>query len=884
MMKFKWKTGYLWLMMLCLGIGWLAGWPRPGIAQTETITDLSFADLELDDLTLVSPAGFQRVNFPIPQEQEIQGEISYINLHYQVFYGLNGMATPPAGIDSARFTITIEDIPVAVFVPQAGPEQQIQLPIPWGAVNDPTNTTLTLRFELFAGENCANFQPIRIVIFNDSAFHLVWKPRPLTPALPQLSQLLQRNQAITPTLSLIIPDQYSEADLSAAAAIAAFVGKETGGEVSLALHTVATAPPELLESSDLVVIGRPEQNQLLRQWYAQALLPTQWLTNTIDLIADPSGNRYQLQVTNLDPTASWAGQNIVAEIPPGHQFQSCAPDCIVSGRLLSWPLPAGTDTFTATLQFSHNNQPIIAAQTPITLSLRTESQVVLYLENSLEPVSEPLATLFRSNFGPLPPQDGLLQLISSPFANNHFALIVTGSTDAGLQKAAQALSASTPILSPNGQIAMIRDVRPVAQPLANTITLPERFTLAQIGFREATLSGLGDQFATASFQIPANWQLQEGATFHLTYLYANTLDQAISGLRVELNGQTIGSIPLNATGNEQSVEFALPMGDLRVGQTNNLRFVATLFVNDPCAAVGTPLAWVRIRNLSQVFIPHQEDQTTPTPAPITAATPAGDLSDLLFVLPSQPEPSDLVALSQVANQLGRNSVGFGFAPQVRLAPLANSQSLEDSFVIAIGRPTANDLIQQVNADLPQPFLADSDMVALTIGNVAYQLPAGTSLGLLQKMAAPWNQNRPLWLITGTTAEGVEWAGRAFASLPAEQLSGNVTVIQGSEAISFNNLSNSILTAIEAVATLPVTLQPLPPTQTPTPAPTSQSPAEEITALTQSKVTFEIPPEYLAPEEGIPAGIRQLVTILFTAGGLFTLIGLLMGWWRRRRRA
>lgn len=883
-MKNRGLLFWKWIgVVLFLGMGWAWQWIVPATAQTTpepdsgNLSKISFAELGESSFTLISPASFARISFPIPQDQQIRGEESYLDLHYQIFYGTDGLGVVPAEIESARFTITIEDIPVANIVPRTPTEQHIQIPIPWGAVTDPNNSSLTVRFEIFAGENCAILQPIRVVIYDDSAFNLVWDTRPLAISLGNFTQLLQRNQSVTETLSIILPEAYSSNELTAAAAVSAAIGKQTEGELLTYLQSASTVTPEQLQNHDLVIIGKPNQHSLLQEWYEEGLLPTQWLTPSVSFVVEPDGEQYQLQMVKRDAGTDWTNHSLVVEIPPFHEWQSCQPNCVPTGRLIRWDVPAQSQIFTATLQFTLLDQPILAAQTPITLSLRTEDGRILYLENSQQPVTSQNPAFLFSDQGAIPAQDGLLQLIASPYAPHHFALVVTSASDIGLIKAARALSATKPIFSPDGRLAIIRQVQAVSLPTSDTTLLPERFTLAEIGFRDAALTGLGQQLATVNFQIPVNWQLQEGATFRLRYLHANTLDGALSGLTIELNGQPIGSVPLTGASSEQTVEFALPIHDLRVGKNNSLRFLATMYVADPCAAVGTPLAWTRIRNQSELFLPHLSLSTTVTPPSLTAMLPAADLNDLVVVMPAQPEPTDLSSLNLMMNKFGAESVGFGFSPQVMLPPISPTITLTDSFVVAIGRPSANGLIGLVNDQLPQPFVAGTDMAALTIGNVVYQLPAGFSLGMIQKLPAPWNPNRPLWLITGTTSQAVQWASEVYATSPADQLVGDIILIQEEQLLSFVSGNRSILGAIEAIVTEP--LQVVPATLTPTPISISPTPSSTEVGLlsTPVVVTPEMPAQYFPPSDNLPTEIKTLIFALFGVGTLFTLAGLFFNW-------
>jgi hypothetical protein len=84
-------------------------------------------------------------------------------------------------------------------------------------------------------------------------------------------------------------------------------------------------------------------------------------------------------------------------------------------------------------------------------------------------------------------------------------------------------------------------------------------------------------------------------------------------------------------------------------------------------------------------------------------------------------------------------------------------TLGDYRLIALGRPSRNPALQQVSAQLPQPFQPGSDEIQRRIDQVVFRLSPALSLGLVQLIPSPWNAARASLAGTGTTDEGVKGA-------------------------------------------------------------------------------------------------------------------------------
>lgn len=875
-------------LLLCL----LAGLKIPLSAQAQTPTatptpspaantfSFTLADLGQTTQVMLSPLDEILIPFTTPKDWAIRGEASAITLYYDVVYGsgLTPGASLPPELAEARIDVTLNDVALASFTPYPTTGGVLRLPIPYSAILDPEANAHTLRLTLYAGSNCTLLDSIRFVLYENSQIDLTYTPLPPVTDLSTFPRPLWRQRLAPETSLIVLPDAYNDADLSAAAAVAAAIGQQTEGAVQTELTTASALTSEQLASSDIVAVGQPTQNSFIADLYAQSLLPTRLAPQPVDLAVAAAEDTYLITMQPRVPAADLAGNRLVAEIPPFHQVTACDSNCFANQRTVVWDIPV-SGTLTTTLQVNLNDQPVVAAQTPITLTLVNSAGGPLYTRSSrvitadAEPATNGGSVLYDADRAILYPDDGLLQIIASPASASHVVLVVTGSSAAGVTKAARALSSAEPILSFGGSVAVIRAIRHTPLLPTGLEALPETFTLADLGYRGASLEGIGRKTSSISFDMPANWAIQPGASLTLNYRQSPALNATLSGLVVELNGNPVGGAQASSTGGAQQLVIPLAPTDFNPGESNRLRFIADMDMTDPCLPGNTPLAWTRIDIASQLTLPRQVLTTTSTTDSQNLIGPAADLGDLLFVLPAAPTTTDLNALARLANKFGQDSLGFGLSPQVART-VGDTVSLSQNYVVAVGRPTNNAFTASLNDALPQPFLPGSDTLQETVGTVVYRLGANVSLGIIQIMPAPWAGNRPFLVISGGSDEGVDWASRAYVDpLLSADMEGNVTLVQRERVVSFNTTQGGgggLASAINNVTQTPVQIELV----TPAAPAAATSAAAAITTPSAAATTApaSVLPDRYTPPSSQPSSSLWAVIIGLLVAGVALAIG------------
>lgn len=736
--------------------------------------EISLEQLNRTNLTLRGPIDSDQVDFSLPYRWQLK-EGGYLQLYYDLLFDAVGQTSIAS--EAARvFLLEVyfdDELVAALNLQQVGRNQSLQLPLPT-TTNTPDNNRHTLRFVLTTGRDCDTEGRTSLNINNLSFFHIEYDevaadldlaafPRPLIQELPA-----------SETIALVIPDNYTSADLNAVASLSAMLGQKTDNNTILNVLTASQATPEQVADSYLVLVGTPQNNSLIADWYARGLLPTQL----------------------------------------------------------------------------NSDGAIVAADEPVFAD------------------------------------DGVVQLAQTEAADP-VVLVVTGSTDAGVARAAQALSVrpTDPRFGFAGPLAIIQAVNEVVETAsAEAITVN---TLAELGFRDTTIYGVGTQSKTVSFFVPSNWRLTEDPLLLLNYIPSALLQPEASALTVYLNNRPIGSTILDGSvEGERELLVRLPADEVLLGDTNRLRLEVTMDVAQPCTEPDLGLAWTRIKDNGRLQLAHIEVTETDEPMvirdPLTPLISRFDLRNVWFVLPEKPSPVELSGMAGVAAILGDISRGYNFAPQVTLGAAPEEAALADAHVVVVGEPERNSVIGLVNEELPQPFAPNSNEMQQKLGSVIYRLPQGFSLGVIETIHAPWNPHRAVTVATGTNAEGVSWSLHALGNNDlSSNLDGNLSFVRQDqiEALDLNtqNVAQISLQIIpETVAKVTQAAEAASTTADTTTANTTATDVVELVEPTAVPQDFPEPgplPENYQPEAAGLGNMRGAAIGLIGGGLLVAALGL-----------
>ncbi len=377
-----------------------------------------------------------------------------------------------------------------------------------------------------------------------------------------------------------------------------------------------------------------------------------------------------------------------------------------------------------------------------------------------------------------PENDGILQEIASPWDDGKVILLITGATDEAVDKAGRALNFETHFPTMQGPVAFIKAIKP--SPLLAT-TPATNSTLADLGYADKLIDGVYPQRIDYGFKIPSNWKVTDNTYLDLYFNHSQIIDEQASTMAIFFNDSPLADVPLNKeNAMDGHIRVQLPGRRFRTSGSNKISlYIVMKMKQNGCQQLDVRQAWLSVSEESLLHLdyhPQEVDVLRMDTLPFPFSQQA-DLADVLFVLADNSALIEHENLLRIAAALGNAATGgVDFAPTVVVSNTLNEDSLNSYHIIAIGRPTTNSFIQQINNLLPQPFIPNTNEVEQQVGEVLLRLPPDVSLGYIQEIQSPWNKDRAVLIVTGTTNEGLAWATEAF-SHKIYRLKGNLALIR-----------------------------------------------------------------------------------------------------------
>jgi uncharacterized repeat protein (TIGR01451 family) len=860
--------------------------PTVSIESPSSEFRITLAELGYEERVLNSPYGTAEYSLRLPEGWQL-GRGSFFRLDFSYTYDRVGItdtqALPPLFGD-VIVAVDGETQRVVSIEEPAVENSRLRINLPVSLLNDPARNAHTIRVSLDASLLCDVPHKALLVIHPTSFFSLAYNQLPITADLALYPRPFYQRAFEPDQVRFVLPTQPTEMELSGAVAVAAKLG-----DLASRMVISGTTDLELLDRLEagrtsqehLIVIGRPESNEVILKLNELGVLPVPLRKRQLSLAGEgpaavvPGDTlTYILTLTNTTQDAV-SSLSLVDTLPADVQVVTCSPSCseTVEGEV-SWPVSSlGVGealSYTLDLRLSEvitdsvveNTVTLLdATSNPINVNtLTTAVRSTPLLESGpSSSVSAEDSYLFLQGERAVPEYDGIVQELVSPWDQTRAILIVTGLSDEAVYKACRAMSSESRFPGMRGPFALVREVRPLPElPPESQDTI---LTFADLGYSDRVLRGRSQE-ASYSFDIPVGWHLTEAAYLDLHFSHSQLLNYDKSFLSVLFNNEPIATTALSdETSLNGELQVELPPSQVRPGRSNRISIQAGMLPFDECASIDM---WLLVSSESLLHLDHKEQDVNSLhldfyPYPFDRRS---DLADVLFVLPSDPWPEEWNAILQLGAALGGAAGGPNLAPAVALGDTWSEAELGDYHLVSIGRPSRNPMLQRVNAQLPQPFHPGSDEIEQRINEVVFRLPAGSSLGLVQLIASPWNEARAFLAVTGTTDESVKWAMDVLANRPWV-LKGNLALVRGSEV---NTIDTRRLTRggmATAVATAAPGMSPVATTTVPPPSPTSMVSSAERSSDAPSRPTWLIP--------------------LVGVAGLLVIAMFAMAFWRARHR-
>jgi hypothetical protein len=872
----------------------------PGQTEPTSVYTFSLATLGYDEITLNSPIDTAQYSFVIPESWLIEADSL---LELDLSYGYSQTQAENYPIQFGNLTVKLDNQTLEIF-PVAEKElnhYRLHISLPASILaSDQFLHVLSLEFD--AGLLCQLPHQATLVVHPTSFIRLNYSQRPLTLDLARYPRPFHQQAFTTPDIvRFVLPAKPTSNDATNAIDIAAKLGDLTSNRQVISATTdvdfrrLLSSNP--LIDEHLIVLGKPQDNQILPLLNDMVQLPVSLYQRQLELttqgpIVVVPGDTFTYIFTVTNVLDREVNLSLINPLPPHTELLDCTPKCtengdnnivtfntdkLERGKTLSFSLTLNAaDTLTDTLE---NTVTLTEANLgPINTDTLTSTVVADSSKNGaqISVNASPEGYFFVYDGQAVAEEDGIIQEVLSPWNENRAILIITGLSDEAVRKAGQAMSSETRFPGMNGAVALVKDTL-VPSEINDRISTVVEKTLADLGYPDKVLSGQSPTVLDYYFKIPYDWQLTDAATIDLYFNHSQLVDYEKAGLTVLINREPFASLALNEeTANDGQLHISLAKANLRVGDLNRLSVQVDLPLSGECVDPSAGGAWLVVKSASKIVLAHDEVSGPdfnldyfPYPFHIYPS-----LTNLLFALPDTPNVAEWETALRLAASVGNSAQQKTTVPVAKFSNDLSKGSLADYQIIAISRPSRNNLIQQANTQLPQPFLPGSDEIEQRLDDVVFRLPSGVNLGYLQLIPSPWNESRAFIAVTGTTDQAVEQAAYILTNRP-QILKGNLAFIKEE---TVNTIDTRELTSGGMVVAMATTVSEMA-GATPVPATTTPSPTVIPPSSLASPISGVSTSEQASIKTGLPAWLVPLVSI----NGLLVITIFAFVFWQARHR-
>jgi hypothetical protein len=505
---------------------------------------------------------------------------------------------------------------------------------------------------------------------------------------------------------------------------------------------------------------------------------------TVDLDALP---RPFYQSDNIFPTETYI---VIPEAPTSSELRSAMIVAAGLSRMSYGNLPLSLITINELSENNYTQNNLVFVGTSPKLNILSDFELPIPLQNG-SLVSNQLSE-----------NDGVIEMIISPWNTSKACLLISGQTDLGVEKAAQALS--TGILRehtfPN--FAIISEVTSFS---ASEI-IPDDRTLQELGFETQVINQYGISTIDIPFYLPIGQTVTSGAYLDLNFTHSALIDYERSAVLISINDQPVRSIRLSEDTTQYST-MHIQIPDIAFRPGFNILSISTDLVQmNMCTDINFNGLWAIIADNSILHLPLIPSERKESSVYDISVFPdpfinSPSLSSTAFILPED-SPSSWKTAVDIAVFFGQKSAG-----SIINIPLIFSNEFDEAYqdfdLIIIGKGNDLPLLDQINNTLPAPFENGNNYAIERGFPVTYKIPEDISLGYLEWINSPWNENRIIMIIAGSSDQGLVNAGKALTvSSLRGQLAGNLVIIRDQKLYTtdtrINKGSNITSTALPDV--------------------------------------------------------------------------------------
>ncbi|MCL4258165.1 MAG: cellulose biosynthesis cyclic di-GMP-binding regulatory protein BcsB [Anaerolineales bacterium] len=197
---------------------------------------------------------------------------------------------------------------------------------------------------------------------------------------------------------------------------------------------------------------------------------------------------------------------------------------------------------------------------------------------------------------------GFIEVARSPWNIQRAILVVSGGSEAAVQRAALAVGSPLVLNERNNLAYISQDTQPSLQP-ADTLTS----NFSQLGQTDFTFTRFGRSELRIPFYISPDRAISDAAFLDLRFAHSQLLDYLRSSVTVQVNGQAVSTTRLvDQTAPRHSEVTLLPASILKPGM-NELVISADVVPLDLCANPAEGDHWLTIYADSLISVPTSND-------------------------------------------------------------------------------------------------------------------------------------------------------------------------------------------------------------------------------------------------------------------------------------
>ncbi|MDX9863661.1 MAG: cellulose biosynthesis cyclic di-GMP-binding regulatory protein BcsB [Anaerolineaceae bacterium] len=269
--------------------------PLPEINKFTDKIEFTLRDIEQSTFTLNYPSAYA-FSFSLPNQWRLYttNGAGYLDVHYDLYEDWSATDQPVVtpnnvfrtyGPDRPFLDVVINDVMAGSFTPVIGTDQHIRIEIPTDVIlgqftENPYND-FTVEIQYYGNRDNFCYYDGAIKIYDDTKMGFGFVPSTPQRNIADFPRPLTQDSFLPETIQVVIPNDYSQADLEALATVSAAVGGGTYGNVNLNVLKASEAKPEVIKDHSVIVIGQPRANSFLLSLYQRQLLPTGLTGNNI---------------------------------------------------------------------------------------------------------------------------------------------------------------------------------------------------------------------------------------------------------------------------------------------------------------------------------------------------------------------------------------------------------------------------------------------------------------------------------------------------------------------------------------------------------------------------------------------------------------------------